>query len=68
MMNGGRALTSSKSRHIKVRYFFLANRIAAGEVTLEYLATADMVADLLTKPLQGEDFRRLRQVLLNWRF
>jgi hypothetical protein len=68
MMNGGRASTSPKSRHINVRYFFLTDRIAAGEVTLEYLATADMVADLLTKPLQGEDFRRLRQVLLNWRF
>ena len=51
-----------------MRYFFLTDRIAAGEVALEYLAMADMVADLLTKPLQGEDFRRFRQVLLNWRF
>jgi hypothetical protein len=68
MMNGGRNLTSSKSRHINVRHFFLTDRITAGEVTLEYLATADIVANLLTKPLQEEDFRRLRQALLNWRF
>ena len=26
-----------------------------------------MIADILTKPLQGELFRRLRRKLLNWR-
>jgi hypothetical protein len=51
-----------------VRYFFLTDHIAAKEVTLEYLTTADIVADLLTKPLQEENFGRLQQVLFNWRF
>ncbi len=72
-INGGRASTSSKSRHINVRYFFLIDRIAAGEMTLEYLATVDMVADLLTKPLQGvvqsrledsENLRSDRQIVM----
>ena len=38
----------------------------SGELELEYLPTDDMLADLLTKPLQGEKFRCLRDELLNW--
>jgi hypothetical protein len=30
------------------------------------MQTGLMLADLLTKPLQGELFRRLRNQLLNW--
>ena len=33
-----------------------------------YTPTDDMIADILTKPLQGDKFRILRQLLLNWNF
>jgi hypothetical protein len=62
--NKGRS-TSSKTRHIGVRYFWVADRIEQGEVVLEYLATEDMAADILTKPLQGALFRKMRALLLN---
>ena len=57
---------SSRTRHIAIRYFFISDRIASGEIKVEYLNTADMVADVLTKPLQGALFRRLCGLLLNW--
>jgi hypothetical protein len=57
---------SARSRHVHVRYFFIKDRIAAGEVDVKYLQTRDMVADILTKPLQGEQFRKLRAALMNW--
>jgi hypothetical protein len=57
---------SSRTRHIAVRYFFISDRIASGEIKVEYLNTTDMIADILTKPLQGALFRRLRSLLLNW--
>ena len=41
------------------------DRIERGEIVLEYLATEDMVADILTKPLQGALFRKMRALLLN---
>ena len=44
----------------------MKDRVESGEVELEYLKTTEMVADLMTKPLQGELFRKLRRVLLNW--
>jgi hypothetical protein len=57
---------SSRTRHIAIRYFFISDRITSGEIKVEYLNTADMIADILTKPLQGALFRRLRSLLLNW--
>ena len=56
---------SEKSRHIAIRYFWVADRIESSEVALEYLRTEDMVADIMTKPLQGALFRRMRSLLLN---
>jgi len=57
--------TSEKTRHIAIRYYFVKDRIDAGEVAVEYLGTEDMLADVMTKPLQGSLFRKMRSLLLN---
>ena len=57
---------SEKKRHISIRYFFVTDKIKSGEVNLQHLGTADMIADILTKPLQGELFVRLRDLLLGY--
>ena len=56
---------SSRTRHIAIRFFFVSDRINSGEIVVEYMKTQDMIADILTKPLQGALFRRLRNLLLN---
>ena len=40
-----------RSKHINLRYHFVREKIAEGEVILAYCQTADMVADIFTKPL-----------------
>ena len=57
---------NSRTRHIAIRYFFVADKVKNGEVAIEYLPTGHMIADILTKPLQGEQFVKLRNQLLNW--
>ena len=57
--------TSERTRHINVRYFFTKDKVESGELVIEYLPTEEMIADILTKPLQGAQFRRLRDQLLN---
>jgi hypothetical protein len=52
------------TRHIDIRYFFVKDRIESGEVQLEHMPTERMVADIFTKPLQGELFRRFRNAVL----
>jgi hypothetical protein len=64
MMEKGRS-TSSRTKHISIRYFFITDRVQSGDVILKYKPTEHMVADLLTKPIQGELFRYLRRLLLN---
>ena len=34
------------------------------EVSIEWCPTKDMVADFMTKPLQGSHFRRLRDIIM----
>ena len=60
-----RRSNSERTRHINIRYFFLHGRIKEKEITVTYKLTHAMLADLLTKLLQGEQFRLLRNLLLN---
>ena len=45
--------------------FFVADRVAAKEVTIEYCPTGDMIADYFTKPLQGSLFKKFRDQIMN---
>jgi hypothetical protein len=36
-----------------------------GEVAIHYLPTEKMLADLFTKPLQGEPFRKFQKLVVN---
>ncbi|MCG3769880.1 MAG: hypothetical protein JW384_01011 [Nitrosomonadaceae bacterium] len=57
--------TSERTRHINIRYFFIKDRSESGEIAIEYLPTLEMISDVLTKPLQGALFVKLRRALLN---
>eukprot|EP01042_Synura_sphagnicola_P036294 gene36294-biopygen864 len=54
--------TSPWTRHVNIRYF-LHDRINSGEVA--YLSTDEMLAYVLTKPLQGCSYKKLRDRQLN---
>ena len=60
----GRASASQRSRHINIRYFFITDRLDTDNITLRYCQTEHMLADFLSKPLQGNLFRKFRDVLL----
>ena len=60
----GKASSSKRTKHINIRYFFITDRIAKGELKIEWCPTADMVGDYMTKPLQGALFRRFRDLIM----
>ena len=64
LIRNGRS-NSERTRHVDIRYFLLHDRISTGDVDIVCLPTTDMIADILTKPLQGELFKKLRKELLN---
>ena len=41
-----------RSKHIDISYHFLRDIVSEGTVNLKYLPTSEMIADILTKPLQ----------------
>jgi hypothetical protein len=61
----GRASSGKRTRHINIRYFFVADRVKSNEVSIEYCPTETMMADYLTKPLVGTKFRWFRDRVLN---
>jgi hypothetical protein len=63
--NNGRKSSTKRTRHINIRYYFVTDRIKAGEVNVEYCPTDDMKCDPFTKPLQGKQFRDHRDDMLN---
>jgi hypothetical protein len=52
--------TSELSRHIRIGYFWLHDLLVKGIIRLIYCPTENMIADLMTKPLQGSLFRTMR--------
>ena len=58
--------TSDVSQQSDIRCFFIQDRVESGDIKVEYLNTKSMVADYLTKPLVGELFYKLRDLLLGY--
>ena len=63
LMKDGQS-NSVKTRHIAIRFFFVKDRVESKEINISYQCTEEMIADLLTKPLQGTLFRKHRASLL----
>ena len=57
---------SDRTKHIKLRYFFIKQLIDSGESSVTHYPTEMMPADVLTKPLQGKLFREMRNKLLGY--
>ena len=60
----GRASSGKRTRHINIRYYFVTDRVNMKEIEIEWCPTKEMVADFMTKPLQGSHFRRLRDLIM----
>ena len=56
LIKTGRA-KHEKSRHINIRHFWMHGKVLDKSIVIEYMPTKTMIANVLTKPLQGEQFR-----------
>ena len=65
LIDRGRS-AAERTRHIAIRYFWLKERVSTGEARVVHLGTKDMYANMLTKPLQGGQFKLERYGITGW--
>ena len=61
----GKLSSGKKTKHISSRFFFITDKVARGEVDVEYCPAEKMWCDILNKPKQGASYRLDRSYLMN---
>ena len=52
-----------KLKHIDTRYYFVRDHVQDGDISIEFVGTANNVADILTKPLKGLHTTRISRMI-----
>jgi hypothetical protein len=63
-MKNGKFSSRKKTKHIKAKFFFIKDKVDEGGVKVMDCPSKEMWADVLTKPLQGMAFRKMRAELM----
>jgi hypothetical protein len=66
MLVNGKASCTSNSKHVAIKYFWCTDRIKQGNISVRHCPTERMVADYMSKPLQGKLFVTFRNVIMGW--
>ena len=64
LVKGGRRVCGSRTRSVRIRYFYAHERVEDGTMIVNCCPTKEMVSDYLSKPLQGSLFRTHRNTLM----
>lgn len=54
------ASSRKRTKNIRVRYYFIKDRIAVGNIVVKHCPTGVMLADHFTKPMKRALFRKFR--------
>ena len=57
--NNGHTSSTKRTKHIDIRYFYVEEKVDSKDVIVEYCPTKHMRADIFTKPLHSNLFKRL---------
>ena len=61
-MESAYSYTPGRTKHFNIKYHFIREQVSNGKICLQYCPTEDMLADLLTKGIGPEKFKRLRRL------
>ena len=62
--NNGKRSSSKRTQVFNIHYFFLTDQIQKGNLNVEYCPTKSMIADYMSKPLQGSLFKRFKKEIM----
>lgn len=61
----GRGSSTKRTRHIKLRYYYVKQHVDNGDIEIVHCPTGIMWGDYFTKPLQGSPFYLQRDAIMN---
>ena len=56
-------IVHGRSKHIEMRFHYLQEQVADGNMNLEHCRTENQIADIMMKGVQVEVFRRLKTMM-----
>ncbi len=62
--NNGKASSGKRTQHMNIRFFIIKDRVEKEEVKIMWVPREYMVADYLTKALQGAEFCCFRDLIM----
>ena len=62
----GKNSSGQKTKHMDNRYFWIKDRLKSEHIMVKYFPTDKMIADFFTQPLQGNLFRKFRDVVMEY--
>jgi hypothetical protein len=65
LMKTGKMSSGKKTKHLKVKFFFIKDRVDEGAIKVIDCATKEMWADVMTKSWQGTAFKIMHAELMN---
>ena len=65
LMINGLLSSSSRTKNIKARYYFIKEKVNECEVEIKYCPTDQMWSEVLNKPKKGNPFKKYRSMLMN---
>ena len=65
LMKNGKLSSGKRTKHLDVRYFYVKDLIERCVLSMKHCVSDDMFADCFTKPLHGNRFKQLRDVIFN---
>ena len=64
LLNNGKRSSSKRTRAFNIRYFFLTDQIEKKNLSVEFCSTTKMIADYMSKPLQGKMFQEFKKLIM----
>jgi hypothetical protein len=60
----GKSLSSKRTKHINIRFFYITDRVKKEEVSVVWCPTEGIIGDFATNPLQGGLFCKFRDQIM----
>ena len=65
LMNNRKLSSGKRTRYLNIQLFYITDLIERNECYSKYYSTEDIIADYMSKPLIGAQYKRLRKQILN---